>query len=54
MKHITKCQVCGTYTMQEKHCGKKTITTKPARYTTKFAEYRKEARKEDLEKRGLL
>ncbi|MBW3018825.1 RNA-protein complex protein Nop10 [Candidatus Woesearchaeota archaeon] len=53
MKHILKC--CG-YTMKETcECGKKTATTKPARYSPqKFAKYRQKARKEDLRKRGLL
>jgi len=55
MKHILKCQECGEYTLQDTHCGTDAITTKPARYSPgKFAKYRKEARKEDLKKRGLL
>jgi len=36
-------------------CGKETITTKPPRYSpNKFAEYRRKARKEQLEEKGLL
>ncbi len=56
MKHILKCQECGTYTMKEAcQCGMQAITTKPPRYSAdKYAKYRREARKEDLTKRGLL
>lgn len=54
MHHIYRCEKCGTYTMKEECCGEKTTSTKPARYTEKFAEYRQEARKEDLQKKGLL
>ena len=53
MKHILRCEKCGRYTMKAECCGE-TKTTKPARFTEKFAKYRKEARKEDLKKRGLL
>jgi len=56
MKHILKCQQCGNFTMNEKcNCGGQAITTKPARYAPdKYGKYRREARKEDLSKKGLL
>ncbi len=41
--------------MLEEHCGEKTITPKPARYSPgRFAEHRRKARKEDLQQKGLL
>ncbi len=41
--------------MQEKHCGETALSTKPMRYSPgKFAEHRRKARREDLEKKGLL
>jgi len=55
MKHIQKCQKCEKFTMKEECCGETTITTKPPRYSPdKYAKYRREARKEDLIKKGLL
>lgn len=55
MKHILKCQKCDEYTMQETHCGKKALSSKPMRYSPgKFAEHRRKARKEELERKGLL
>jgi len=36
-------------------CGGQAITTKPPRFTTsKYGKYRREARREDLLKKGLL
>lgn len=54
MKHILYCEKCRNYTMKDVCCGQKTVSTKPPRYTPKFAQYRAKARKEDLQKRGLL
>lgn len=56
MKHILHCQACGTYTMHEQcSCGGTAVTTKPPRYSPgKFAEHRQKARREELEKQGLL
>jgi len=54
MKHILKCQQCGEYTMKETHCAQ-AITTRPPRYAPdKYGKYRREARKEELTKKGLL
>ncbi len=46
MKHIMKCSACDAYTMEEKHCGKKTLNTGPAKYSPedKYAEYRRKAK----------
>jgi len=56
VKHILKCQQCGRYTIKATcNCGGEAITTKPPRYSPgKFAKYRKEAKREPLEKKGLL
>ena len=56
MKHILKCQKCGEYTMNaECACGGEAITTRPGRYSPgRFAKYRREAKREELEKKGLL
>ena len=32
-KEILKCQVCNAYTLKDTHCSKKTITTKPPKYS---------------------
>ncbi len=56
MKHILKCAKCGKYTMQTKCCNKETINPKPAKYSVddKYGSYRRKARRNDLEKRGVL
>lgn len=56
MKHILYCEKCERFTMKNIcECGRETITTKPQRYSPqKYAEYRREARKKTLEKKGLL
>ncbi len=56
MKHILKCQKCNTYTMNGNcKCGDKAITTRPQKYSPqKYAEYRREAKREELVKKGLL
>jgi len=50
MKHIMRCVVCNSYTMKSEHCGKKTVQTKPAKYSPedKWAEWRRRARKEQI------
>ncbi|HME87292.1 MAG TPA: nucleolar RNA-binding Nop10p family protein [Candidatus Nanoarchaeia archaeon] len=51
-KHLYVCTVCGTYTMKEIHCSKKTHTPQPAKYSPedKYGKYRRQAKKEQ----GLL
>jgi len=46
MKHILKCIKCGSYTMQEEHCGEKTINPKPPKYSPedKYGGYRRKAK----------
>jgi H/ACA ribonucleoprotein complex subunit 3 len=48
MKRIFKCQVCGAFTMKEIHCGKKTFSPKPVKYSPedKYGKYRRIAKKE--------
>jgi H/ACA ribonucleoprotein complex subunit 3 len=49
MKHILRCEKCGTYTMSDKcKCGGKAITTKPAKFSPedKFGQWRRKAKKE--------
>lgn len=57
MRHILKCRVCGSYTLKEKcSCGGNAVTTKPPKFSPddKYASYRREAKRESLEKEGLL
>jgi len=56
MRHILVCQVCKSYTMQEMHCNAKTIPNLPAKWSPddKYGSYRLEARRADLEQRGLI
>lgn len=58
MKHIMKCPKCGQYTMKEKcpKCDTETTNPKPAKYSPEdnYGKYRREAKKEELQKRGLL
>ncbi|RJQ19927.1 ribosome biogenesis protein [Candidatus Woesearchaeota archaeon] len=57
VNHILKCQACGKHTMKEHcSCGGIAITTKPVRYTidATTAKYRAMAKKEHLQKNGLL
>ncbi|MBW2999083.1 RNA-protein complex protein Nop10 [Candidatus Woesearchaeota archaeon] len=57
MKHILKCESCGKYTMQEKcECGGKALNPKPPKYSPedKFGKYRREVKKKEWEKKGLL
>ncbi len=57
MRHIFKCEKCSAYTMSEKcKCGGKALTTKPAKYSPddRYKAYRRKAKREMLEKGGLL
>ena len=48
MKKILKCKVCGVFTMKTEHCGEKTLSPKPAKYSPedKYGKYRRLAKKE--------
>lgn len=48
MKRILKCSECGAFTMKQEHCGKKTLSPKPAKYSPedKYGKYRRIAKKE--------
>jgi len=57
MKELLKCGKCGKYTMKEEcGCGGKAITPKPAKFSPedKYGKYRRQAKSEEFEKRGLL
>ena len=58
MKHLFKCSKCGQYTMKEicPVCGAKALNPKPAKYgpEDKMAKYRRDAKQEELKKKGLL
>jgi len=57
MKHILKCVSCSNYTLKEKcKCGNNAVTPKPAKYTPedKYGKYRREAKKDNLTKKGFL
>lgn len=57
MRHILKCTECRSFTLNEEcKCGGKAVTTKPPKYSPedKYASYRRKAKKEALEKEGLL
>ncbi|MBT3465235.1 ribosome biogenesis protein [archaeon] len=57
MKHIYKCQSCHNYSMLEKcSCGSVCVVPKPPKYSPedKYAKYRRETKRPDLEKQGLL
>jgi len=48
MKHIMKCAACNSYTMKDEHCGKKTVSVKPPKYSPqdRWAEWRRKAKKQ--------
>lgn len=57
MKHILKCTKCGKYTMEEGcSCGSKAALAVPPKYSPedKYAEYRRQVKKEDLKNKGLI
>ena len=57
MRHILKCGKCGAYTMNEScKCGGKAAAVKPPKYSPedKYGGYRRTAKKQMLEKEGIL
>ena len=50
-KEILKCSECDSYTLEEEHCGVKTQSIKPARYSVedKFGKWRREYKKNVVE-----
>lgn len=57
MQHILKCDKCKKYLISLKcSCGAKSISVKPPKYSTEdnYAKYRREAKKESLQKEGFL
>jgi len=47
MKHIHKCERCGTYTMKEKcSCGSKTFIAKPPKFSIedRYGDYRRKVK----------
>ena len=58
MKHILGCTQCGEYTIRGtcSKCKVETVNPKPAKYSPddRMGKYRREAKKEELKKRGLL
>jgi len=58
MKHILKCQNCKEYTIYQicPRCDGKAISPKPPKYSPDdaYAKYRREAKKDELSKKGLI
>ena len=58
MKHIKFCSNCKIYSMQDKcpKCSKETVLAKPPKFSLndKYASYRRESKKKELEEKGLL
>jgi len=55
--HILKCEKCGNYSMSELcFCGGRAVSVKPPKYSPddKYAELIRKAKREQLEKKGLL
>jgi len=55
-QHIHKCQKCSKYTLERVCCNEKTILVMPAKYSPddRYAKYRRQAKKEERKKLGLL
>lgn len=57
-KHILKCESCGKYTMNDTcpSCGSKSFSPRPPKYSPEdaYGSYRRKAKREQLEKEGLL
>lgn len=56
MLHILKCKNCSNYTLKERcKCGGIAVTVRPPRYSPEdqYGVYRRKAKKNELEKRGL-
>jgi len=45
---MKRCPACSSYTMEEKHCGKTSISVHPAKYSPldKWKEYRRKGYEE--------
>ncbi|MBS3069929.1 ribosome biogenesis protein [Candidatus Micrarchaeota archaeon] len=43
---LAKCVVCGAFSMREEHCGKRTVSAHPAKFSIadKYAAYRRKAK----------
>jgi len=58
MKHINKCIKCFSYTLKDicQKCGAKTMQPKPPKYSPldKYGKYRREEKKPEFEKKGLI
>ena len=57
MKHILKCEKCKLYTLvKECSCGGVAVTPRPAKFSPEdpYGKYRRIAKKEAMEKEGLL
>lgn len=56
--HILKCKKCGAYSMRDRcpKCGGESVEMLPAKYSPEdpYGKYRREAKKEQLVKEGLL
>ncbi len=46
MKHLLKCVKCGSYTLKQEHCGQKTASPRPPKYSPedRYASYRRKAK----------
>lgn len=57
-RHISVCALCHRYTMADKcpECGAPAVTTQPPKYSPedKYADYRRRAKRDDIEKAGLI
>ena len=57
-KHIYRCTTCENYTMRKEcaKCSEKTISPKPPKFSLndKYDKYRREVRKEELVRAGLV
>jgi H/ACA ribonucleoprotein complex subunit 3 len=58
MKHIKYCSKCKVYSMQDTcpKCSGETVLPKPPKFSLndKYASYRRESKKKELEEKGLL
>ena len=57
MRHILKCVKCFEYTMEEVcDCGSRSAIARPAKFSLEdnYGRYRREAKKEILQKEGLI
>lgn len=56
MKHVLFCKQCNNFTMKIVCCGEKAESLKPPKYSPvdKYANYRREAKRKELQEKGLL